>query len=147
MRLFLSRSLERDESELEDERESESESSLSSLECEADVESESESDSESDSDVEEECESEPSEVDRLDLLAFFLGSDVDAEEVVDSFSLALSFSLASRIRLAVPLFFVNSSGTSTDGFPSALSLASNLGFSIICVLDGRDTYGRGDLHS
>lgn len=146
MRLFLSRSLERDESELEDERESESESSLSSLECEVDVESESESDSESDSDVEE-CESEPSEVDRLDLRAFFLGSDADAEEVVDSFSLALSFSLASRIRLAVPLFFVNSSGTSTDGFPSALSLASNLGFSIICVLDGRDTYGRGDLHS
>lgn len=146
MRLFLSRSLERDESELEDERESESESSLSSLECEVDVESESESDSESDSDVEE-CESEPSEVDRLDLRAFFLGSDADAEEVVDSFSLALSFSLASRIRFAVPLFFVNSSGTSTDGFPSALSLASNLGFSIICVLDGRDTYGRGDLHS
>lgn len=146
MRLFLSRSLERDESELDDERESESESSLSSLECEVDVESESESDSESDSDVDE-GESEPSEVDRLDLRAFFLGSDVDAEEVVDSFSLALSFSLASRIRFAVPLFFVNSSGTSTDGFPSALSLASNLGFSIICVLDGRDTYGRGDLHS
>lgn len=144
MRLFLSRSLERDESELEDERESESESSLSSLECEVDVESESESDSESEV---EEGESEPSEVDRLDLRAFFLGSDVDAEEVVDSFSLALSFSLASRIRFAVPLFFVNSSGTSTDGFPSAFSLASSLGFSIICVLDGRDTYGRGDLHS
>lgn len=146
MRLFLSRSLERDESELDDERESESESSLSSLECEVDVESESESDSESDSDVDE-GESEPPEVDRLDLRAFFLGSDVDAEEVVDSFSLALSFSLASRIRFAVPLFFVNSSGTSTDGFPSAFSLASSLGFSIICVLDGRDTYGRGDLHS
>lgn len=135
--------------ELEDERESESESSLSSLECEVVVESEfeSESDSESESDVEEEFESGLSVVDRLDLRAFFLVSEVDAEVAVDDFSFALSFSLASKIRFAVPLFLVNSSGTSTDGFPSALSLASNLGFSIICVLDGRDTYGRGDLHS
>lgn len=107
---------------------------------------ESESESDSESDVEEESESELS-VDRLDLRAFFLVSEVDAEVEVDTFSMALSFSLASRIRLAVPLFFVNSSGTSTDGFPSALSLASNLGFSSISVLDGRDTYGRGDLHS
>ena len=44
-------------------------------------------------------------------------------------------------------FFVNSSGTSTEGFPSAFNFASSFGFSSICVRDGRVTYGRTDLHS
>lgn len=34
---------------------------------------------------------------------------------------------------------LNSSGTSTDGFPSARILASRLGFSSICVREGRET--------
>ena len=84
------------------------------------------------------------------LRAFFLLSDVG------SFSFSRSFSFSSRIRLAVPVlyddqgemglygaedahFVVNSSGTSTEGLPSALSFASTSGFSSICVRDGRDT--------
>ena len=35
--------------------------------------------------------------------------------------------------------FLNSSGTSTRGFPSAFNLASKPGFSSICVREGRDT--------
>ncbi len=80
-----------------------------------------------------------------------------------SFS-SLSFSFAAKILLAVPFLliagqlpqhkheksaaygFLNSSGTSTEGFPSALSFASTRGFSSCCVLEGRDTYGRVFLH-
>jgi hypothetical protein len=43
--------------------------------------------------------------------------------------------------------FLNSSGTSTDGFPSAFSFASTFGFSSCSVRDGLETYGRVDLHS
>lgn len=43
--------------------------------------------------------------------------------------------------------FLNSSGTSTDGFPSAFNLARRRGFSSCAVRDGRETYGRVDLHS
>ena len=43
--------------------------------------------------------------------------------------------------------FLNSSGTSTDGFPSAFNLASTRGFSSCAVRDGRETYGRVALHS
>lgn len=83
---------------------------------------------------------------------------------------SLSFSLASSIRFAVPLLLaqisdqtygaqndyahneytyllLNSSGTSTEGFPSSLNLARSAGFSSCFVRDGRDTYGRVALHS
>lgn len=43
--------------------------------------------------------------------------------------------------------FLNSSGTSTDGFPSAFNLASRRGLSSCAVRDGRETYGRESLHS
>jgi len=97
-------------------------------------------------------------------------------------SFSLCFSLASKIRSAVPLLYskscvrrrsqdkyhtyinrtankgskhqrkctnlvLNSSGTSTDGFPSAFNLASTRGFSSCAVRDGRETYGREALHS
>jgi hypothetical protein len=42
--------------------------------------------------------------------------------------------------------FLNSSGTSTLGWPSCLSLASSAGFSSCCVRLGRETYGRAFLH-
>lgn len=41
---------------------------------------------------------------------------------------------------------LNSSGTSTDGLPSAFSFASRRGFSSCCVREGRETYGRVLLH-
>jgi len=62
-------------------------------------------------------------------------------------SVSLCFSLAAKIRSAVPLLFLNSSGTSTDGFPSALALARRRGLSSCAVREGRETYGRVDLHS
>lgn len=127
--LFVSRSLEREESELALLDESESDD---------------ESESESPVEPEPEPELEPELEDRLAffrLVGFSLRSSL-------AFSFSLSFSLASRIRLAVPVFVLNSSGTSTDGFPSALTIfASTLGFSSCCVRDGRETYGRLDLHS
>ncbi len=43
--------------------------------------------------------------------------------------------------------FLNSSGTSTEGFPSVFNLARRLGFSSCAVRDGREMYGRVDLHS
>jgi len=127
MRRLPLRSREREDSERELEAESESDALESDAE-EADSDSELD-DSESD--------------ERLDLRAFFFGWL--SEPVVFCFS--LSFSLASRIKFAVPLFFLNSSGTSTEGFPSALSFASTRGFWSIPVREGRETYGRSDLHS
>jgi len=79
------RSREREDSEPEFETESESDS------LESDAESESEAD---DSDSDEVL---------LDLRAFFVGGL--SESVVFCFS--LSFSLASKIKFAVPLFFLN----------------------------------------
>jgi len=122
------RSREREDSEPELEPESESDA----LESDAD---------EADSDSEPEDDPEPDEW--LDLRAFFLGW---LSELV-AFCFSLSFSLVSKIKFAVPLFFLNSSGTSTEGLPSALSLASTFGFSSISDREGRETYGRSDLHS
>jgi len=89
-----------------------------------------------------------SDVDRLRLLRFLLC------ESSFSFSLPLplpsfsrSFSFASRILFAVPIGFLNSSGTSTEGLPSAFNLASTFGFSSCSVRDGRVRYGLGFLHS
>jgi len=62
-------------------------------------------------------------------------------------SLARSFSFASSNLLAVPVFVLNSSGKSTEGFPSNFNLSSVLVFASCCVLEGRETYGRVDLHS
>jgi len=64
-----------------------------------------------------------------------------------SLACSRSFSLASSIWFAVPVVFLNSCGTSTEGFPASLSFASTLGFSSCCVREGRETYGRVDLHS
>jgi len=101
---------------------------------------ESESDSES--------ESEVSEEDLEDLLAFLRALPSSSLDFpLDSSSTSRSCSFDSKIRFAVPLFVLNSSGTSTEGFPSAFSFASNFGFSSNSVRDGRDTYGRVDLHS
>jgi hypothetical protein len=111
---------------------------------ELDAELADELDSESESDSESELSEEVLE----DLLAFF--------RVLPSSSLAFplnpssasrSCSFDSKIRFAVPLFVLNSSGTSTEGFPSAFNFASSFGFSSISVREGRDTYGRVDLHS
>jgi len=44
-------------------------------------------------------------------------------------------------------FVLNSSGKSMEGFPSSFSLSSVLTFASCSVLDGRETYGRVDLHS
>jgi len=85
---------------------------------------------------ESESESESEEADER--LAFLLSLSFP-------FSLSLAFSV--NMRFAVPSFFLNSSGTSTDGFPATLSLARTLGFSSCCVREGLDTYGRSDLHS
>jgi len=123
-RLFSSLALERDESELE-------------LESPEEFELESEDVSEFESEFEPESESD-------ECFAFLLDLDL----LVLSFPpFSLSFSLASKIRFAVPVLLVNSDGTSTDGFPSAFNFASTPGFSSCCVRDGRDTYGRVDLHS
>jgi len=110
---------------------------------ESDSESESEDESESES-LEEEGELD--DVHRFLLLvasfSFPFPFDFSA-----SFSFSLSFSFASNILLAVPLLLLNSSGTSTEGFHSAFSLANNLGFSSCCVREGLETYGLVDLHS
>jgi len=108
------------EDELRDELESEPE------------ESESES-------LELELEDEDDDVDVEVLLRLLLDSPVPSPN--------RAFSLASRILFAVPLLVVNSSGTSTDGFPSILSFSSSFGFSSCCVREGLETYGRVDLHS
>jgi len=117
--------------DLEREREDpEEESAEDPEEEEAESESESESDSEPDDDA---------------LLRLF----ADFAFVDDSpgFSFARSFSLASSSLLAVPFPVLNSSGSSTEGFPSNFSLSNVLTFASCCVLDGRETYGRVDLHS
>jgi len=121
---FSSRSLERERELYEPESELD------------DSESEPESDDDdSDSDLDSELET-----DALDeRFARFLARFV--------FSCSLCFSLASKIRSAVPLLFLNSSGTSTDGFLSAFNLARTRGFSSCAVRDGRETYGREALHS
>lgn len=99
-------------------------------------------------DPESDSESELSEEDLEDLLAFFrvLPSSSLAFPL-DPSSASRSCSFDSKIRFAVPLFVLNSSGTSTEGFPSAFNFASNFGFSSTSVREGRDTYGRVDLHS
>jgi len=128
---FLLRSLEieREASELDVE-----------LADDLELDPESESDSES--------ESEVSEEDLEDLLAFLRALPSSSLDFpLDSSSTSRSCSFDSKIRFAVPLFVLNSSGTSTEGFPSAFSFASNFGFSSNSVRDGRDTYGRVDLHS
>lgn len=114
---------------------------------ELDVELADELDPESDSDSDSES-SELSEEDLEDLLAFFrvLPSSSFAFPL-DPSRASRSCSFDSKIRFAVPLFVLNSSGTSTEGFPSAFNFASNFGFSSISVREGRDTYGRVDLHS
>jgi len=91
------------------EEESDSESELVELD-----ESLSELEDESESDVERER------------LAFLRGG-VSLSFPLSSFD--RSFSFASKILFAVPIGFLNSSGTSTEGFPSALSFASSFGFS------------------
>jgi hypothetical protein len=102
---FRSLDLDLEESEESDsELEVELDESLSELEDE---------DSESESDVESER------------LAFLRGG-VSFPFPLSSFD--RSFSFASKILFAVPIGFLNSSGTSTEGFPS-LSFASNFGFS------------------
>lgn len=128
---FLLRSLEieREASELDVE-----------LADDLELDPESESDSES--------ESEVSEEDLEDLLAFLRALPSSSLDFpLDSSSTSRSCSFDSKIRFAVPLFVLNSSGTSTEGFPSAFSFASNFGFSSNSVREGRDTYGRVDLHS
>jgi len=101
----------------------------------SEAESEPESDDDSDPDSEEEGET-------LDdrFFRFFARS-------VFSSPFSRSFSLASKIRSAIPVLFLNSSGTSTDGFPSAFDLARRRGLSSCAVREGRETYGLVDLHS
>jgi len=103
------RDLEREREDPDDELESDPEEE----EFESDPESESASESDSDP------------VDDT-LLRLF----PDAVFVEDSPGLpfARSFSLASSSLLAVPVFALNSSGTSTEGFPSSFSLSSVLTF-------------------
>lgn len=111
---------------------------------ELDAELADELDPESESD----SESELSEEDLEDLLAFFrILPSSSLAFASDPSSASRSCSFDSKIRFAVPLFVLNSSGTSTEGFPSAFNFASNFGFSSIAVREGRDMYGRVDLHS
>jgi len=107
-------------------------------------EPESESDPELDpelSELESESESELEDADG------FLVRFLDDPSSMSFVSCSLAFSFASNILLAVPLFVKNSSGTSTEGFPSDFSFPSTRGFSSCCVRDGRVIYGRVDLHS
>lgn len=163
-RLLLLRSREREDSEPELELESESDA-LESDADETDTDSELEDD---DLELVERVDLREYDVGGEDALgvraylrAFFL--DLPSDPITFCFS--LSFSLASRMKFAVPLlddgekhsqttetrdvtyFFLNSSGTSTEGLPSALSLANTFGFSSISVREGRETYGRSNLHS
>ena len=93
----------------------------------------------------------------------------DESSFVSPSSFFRSFSFVSRILFAVPTlerlccirhdglkkrkgtkityFVLNSSGTSTDGFPSAFNLASTHGFSSCWVREGCEMYGRVDLYS
>jgi len=107
-------------------------------------ESELESDSELDSEPLLESESEDDSPDDLEdrLRRFF---DESLSPILSA-CLARAFSFSSNMRFAVPLLFLNSSGTSTEGFPSAFSFASTFGFSNCCVREGLETYGRDDLH-
>jgi len=116
LRRLRSRSLDREESEPESE-------------SDCDEESESESSLELESEPDDEPESEDV------LLALFF----DGPPPLSFICFSRSFSFVSNILLAVPLLFLNSSGASTDGFPSALSLANSRGFSSCCVRDGRET--------
>jgi len=132
---------------IEDERRRLGRFLLRSLETE--LESELDSELSDELDPESDSESELSEAEDLeDLLAFFrVRSSSSFAFPLDPSSTSRSTSFASKIRLAVPLFILNSSGTSTEGFPSAFNFASNFGFSNSSVREGRDTYGRVDLHS
>jgi len=102
---------------------------------------------EPESDPESESESEPdSEPDDGDpLLRLF--ADFALVDDSPSLSLARSFSFAASNLLAVPFCVLNSSGNSTEGFPISFALSKVLTFASCSVLDGRETYGRVDLHS
>lgn len=105
---------------------------------ESEPELESESDPEPEPDDESESSESESESEEDERLAFFRSL---------SFPFSRSFAFSSRMRFAVPSFVLNSSGTSTEGFPAALSLTRTLGFSSCSVRDGLETYGRSNLHS
>lgn len=114
-------------------------------------EDESESESESEPESESESESEEDEDDDdADRRRCFLvgGSSSSARRfrLVLSFSRSRSRSLSARILLATPDLFLNSSGTSTLGVPAAFSFASAAGLSKSSVREGRETYGRSNLH-
>ena len=159
IRLLLSRSREREESESEPDDESDSDPDEPELESES--ESEPESESESDSEPEEDllvelCVRAASQYDSpdghgcsTDRLRFLCGGSFP------SASLARAFSFSFKILFAVPALQImnirnqptairrthlclNSSGTSTEGFPSAFAFANRLGFSNSCVRDGRE---------
>lgn len=104
-------------------------------ESEPEEDPDSDSDEEPDEESESESEEDEDEGDDDDRRALFF----DGPSPLSLISFSRSFSLFSRILFAVPLLFLNSSGTSTDGFPSALSFANSLGFSNCCVRDGRET--------
>ena len=108
-------------------------------------ESESESEPESESESDEDDDEEDADLRRCFLVG---GSSPSARRFpLDfSFSRSRSRSLASRILLATPDLFLNSSGTSTLGVPAALSFASAAGLSRSSVREGRETYGRSNLH-
>jgi len=101
---------------------------------ESDPELESELEPESEPELEDESDSE-SESEEVDERRAFLVS------LSFSFSFPFSRALAfsSKILFAVPSFFLNSSGTSTEGLPAALSLARTLGFSSCSVREGLET--------
>ena len=85
------------------------------------------------------------------LLLFCLEDAIRSAAPAGSMSIEL-FRLHATERMCIAghrytSFDLNSSGTSTDGFPSAFNFASNFGFSNICVRDGREMYGRLPLHS
>jgi len=90
-----------------------------------DEDDELESDSELDS--ESESEAEDPDVERESLLFLLRGGSSSFAFPFSSFR--RSFSLASKILFAVPTGFLNSSGTSTEGFPSAFNFARSFGFS------------------
>jgi len=114
------------------------------LESELEPELESESDPELESESESEPEPEPEPEDDPLRLVRFLEDDASLSPL---FASALAFSFAAKILSAVPVFVLNSSGTSTLGCPDAFNLASTFGFSSCCVREGRVTYGLVDLHS
>jgi len=110
------RSLSRDLEDSDDsDSEPEDEDEDDELESDPELESESES------------ESEDPDVKRESLLFLLRGGFSSFAFPFSSFR--RSFSLASNILFAVPTGFLNSSGTSTEGFPSALNFARSFGFS------------------